>query len=103
MGLKNHMTLKQFTIDFQELGKEISNRFDVDFIDFNSVGTQKTYSFKELFRIEKFEKKERLKLIEKIGENDFYYSEIGNATKQGYIEPEKLNFEERNELVEDYF
>jgi len=103
MGLTNHITLKQFTIDFQQLGKEISIRFDVDFIDFNSVGAQKAYPFKELFGMEKFEKKERLKLIEKIGENDFYYSEIGNATKQGDIEPEKLNFGERNELVEDYF
>jgi hypothetical protein len=94
------MSLKQFTIDFQELAKETSNRFDVDFINFNVREDKERYSFKDFFNIDNSTKKERLDLVENI-EDDFYYAEIGNATKQGDVEPEKLNFLSRNELVED--
>jgi len=97
------MTLKHFTINFKELAKEISNRFDIDFVNFNKVEKEETYPFRDFFEIERFEKKERLKLLEGLGDNNFYYSEIGNATKNGDVVPKKLSFLNRNELVEDYF
>lgn len=97
------MALKQFTIDFSELAKEITLRFDVDFVDFNRVAKDKVIPFKELFDVELSEKTERLGLLNEIEDKDFYYCEIGNATKQGDLEPVKLNFEDRNELNENYF
>lgn len=96
------MPLKQFAIDFQELAKETSNRFDVDFVDFNVKEQQERYSFRDFFDIENFTKKQRMDLVESI-DDDFYYAEIGNITKLGDVEPEKLNFTSRNELVENYF
>lgn len=97
------MGLKQFVVDFKELGNERSNRFDVDFIAFNRKKHKNTYPFKVFFEIQKFKKVERLNLIKDIEDKDFYYVEIGNTSKQGYVTPEILNFERRNELVEDYF
>jgi type I restriction enzyme, S subunit len=96
------MGLKTFTIDFSEFSGETSNRFDVNFIDFNKIAKQSTYSFGEFFDIQNFEKKDRLSLLEDI-DGDFYYAEIGNSTKQGDVIPEKLNLDNRNELVADYF
>ncbi|MGC9310061.1 MAG: hypothetical protein ACP5D2_05205, partial [Candidatus Nanoarchaeia archaeon] len=43
-----------------------------------------------------------MKLLDSIDE-DFLYAEIGNSTKQGDVIPERLNLEDRNELVADYF
>ena len=97
------MALKQFTIDFAELAEEITLRFDVDFVDFNRATKDKIITFKELFFIELSEKKERTSLLDELENKDFYYCEIGNATKQGDLEPVKLNFEDRNELNENYF
>ena len=96
------MGLKFFTVDLLQLGKETSNRCDVNFIDFNKEEKQKSYPFKDFFSIQTFEKKDRINLLEKI-ENDFLYAEIGDVTKEGDVEPQKLNFLTRNELVEDYF
>ncbi|MFA5871380.1 MAG: restriction endonuclease subunit S [Parcubacteria group bacterium] len=96
------MPLKQFAIDFLELAKEASNRFDVDFADFNKNERQERYSFRDLFEIVNSTKKERMDLIDHL-DDDFYYAEIGNVTKQGDVEPEKLNFSNINELVADYF
>ena len=96
--------MKTFIIKFSDFAKESSLRFDVDFLYFQIQQEKKpSYLFKDLFKVESFEKKDRMKLLEKIGGDDFYYSEIGNATKQGDVEPVKLNFNDRNELVEDYF
>ncbi|MCZ7601622.1 MAG: restriction endonuclease subunit S [Melioribacteraceae bacterium] len=96
------MGLKQFTIDFAKITKEASNRFDVNFIDFYRKPKQKSYPFKDLFTIEVFTKKDRMKLLDNL-EDDFYYCEIGNCSKEGEVEPQTLNFEKRNELTEDYF
>lgn len=96
------MGLKTFTTGLSQLGKESSNRCDVNFIDFYKEGKQKTYPFKDLFSIQKFEKKDRLDLLEQI-EDDFYYVEIGNTTKEGDVEPQKLNFLNRTDSLEDYF
>ena len=96
------MGLKTFTINLTEFSGEISNRFDVNFIDFNKVEKQSTYSFRDFFDIQKFEKKDRLSLLDSL-EDDFYYAEIGNSTKQGDVIPEKLNLDDRNEFVADYF
>ena len=96
------MGLKTFTINFSEFSAETSNRFDVSFIDFNKIAKQSTYSFGDFFDVQSFEKKDRLSLLEDI-DDDFYYAEIGNSTKQGDVIPEKLNLDDRNELVADYF
>ncbi len=96
--------MKTFTINFSDFAKETSLRFDVDFLHFQIQQEKRpSYLFKDLFEVENFEKNDRMKLLEEIGDDDFYYSEIGNATKQGDVEPVKLNFNDRNELVEDYF
>ena len=94
--------IKKITIDFQELAKEKSNRFDADFVDFNIKEAQERYQFRDFFDIENFTKKERMDLVENI-DDDFHYAEIGNVTKLGDVEPEKLNFSRRDELTENYF
>jgi hypothetical protein len=97
------MALKTFEIEFKDLAKELSFRFDVDFIEFNINAHNDIYRFQDLFLIESFEKKERLELLDNVANNDFYYSEISNVSKLGDVEPVKLNFNERNELLENYF
>ena len=97
------MAMKVFEVDFGEIGKEVSLRFDVDFVSFNKIDTKETYSFKDLFEIQSFSKIARLALLESLEDKDFYYSEIGHATKQGDVDPIKLNFEHRDELSENYF
>jgi len=93
------MPLKQFTTDFQELGKEISFRYDFDFLDFQrEFLVERCYSFDNLFN---FSTKNKVD-IEKL-DNDFFYVEIGNVSKEGDIEPVKLNFNERKEEEENYY
>ena len=85
------MALKRFIIDFQEFGKEKSFRYDIDFIAFrHNYLVEIFYSFNELFSFSKENKVETEEL-----EDDFYYSEIGNVSKDGDVEPVKLNFNER--------
>lgn len=93
------MGLKTFTIDFQNIGKEKTFRYDVDFADFqNDFLVEKYYSFNDLFEFQKNNKVD----IE-ILDDDFLYSEIGNVSKEGEVEPVKLNFTERNEEKENYY
>jgi len=93
------MTLKQFRIGFQELGKENSLRYDVDFIKFqHDFLVDHFYSFNDLFS---FSKDNRVNVEEL--EDDFYYSEIGNVSKEGDVLPVKLNFNEREEENENYY
>jgi len=93
------MSLKQFTIDFQELGKEKSFRYDVDFLNFqNDFLAEQYYSFNDLFSFSFENKVDVTKL-----EDDFLYSEIGNVSKEGDVEPVKLNFNERKEGEENYY
>lgn len=93
------MALKQFTVDFQELGKEKTLRHDVDFIKFqHDFLVDHFYSFNDLFS---FSKDNKLNVEEL--EDDFYYSEIGNVSKEGDVCPVKLNFNERNEENENYY
>ncbi|MBU3968775.1 hypothetical protein KJ991_00990 [Patescibacteria group bacterium] len=82
------MSLKQFTIDFRELGKEKSFRYDVDFVNFqNEFLAERFYSFNDLFTFASENKVD----VEKL-DDDFFYSEIGNVSKEGDVEPVKLNF-----------
>ena len=93
------MPLKQFTTDFRELGKEISFRYDFDFLDFQReflVG--RCYSFDNLFD---FSTKNKVDIEEL--DNNFFYVEIGNVSKEGDIEPVKLNFNERKEEEGNYY
>jgi type I restriction enzyme, S subunit len=93
------MSLKQFTTDFQELGKEISFRHDFDFLDFQrEFLVEQYYSFEDLFD---FSIKNKVD-IGKI-DNDFFYVEIGNVSKDGDIEPVKLSFNKRKEEEENYY
>ncbi len=93
------MPLKQFTTDFQELGKEKSFRYDVDFANFQSgFLVDRYYSFNDLFS---FSTKNKVD-IEKF-DDDFLYAEIGNVSKNGDVEPVKLNFDERKEEEENYY
>ncbi len=93
------MPLKQFTTDFQGLAKEKSFRYDVNFVDFqNEFLAEQYYSFTDLFQFQKGNKVD----IEKL-DDDFLYAEIGNVSKEGDIEPVKLNFSERKEEEENYY
>ena len=91
--------LKTFTIDFQNIGKEKTFRCDVDFADFqNDFLVEQYYSFNDLFEFQKNNKVD----IENL-DDDFFYSEIGNVSKEGEVEPVKLNFTERKEEEENYY
>ncbi len=93
------MPLKQFSTNFRELGKEISFRYDFDFLDFQRkflVG--RCYSFNNLFD---FSTKNKVDIEEL--DNDFFYVEIGNVLKEGDVEPVKLNFNDRKEEEENYY
>lgn len=91
--------LKRFTINFKELGKEKSFRYDVDFVKFqNDFLVERFYSFNDLFE---FASKDKIE-IEKL-EGDFFYSEIGDVSKEGDVKPIKLNFDDRNEDEENYY
>lgn len=93
------MPLKQFTINFQELGKEKSFRYDVDFINFqNDFLAERFYSFNDLFTFASENKVD----VEKL-DDDFFYSEISNVSKEGDVEPVKLNFNERKEEEKNYY
>ncbi len=93
------MGLKIFTTDFQNIGKEKTFRYDVDFADFqNDFLIEKYYSFNDLFEFQKNNKVD----IENL-DDDFLYSEIGNVSKEGEVEPVKLNFTERKEEEENYY
>ena len=93
------MALKTFTINFSEIAKEKSFRYDVDFVDFQrSFLVETYYSFNDLFE---FRKENRVD-IENL-DDDFYYSEIGNVSKDGEVEPVKLNFNKRKKEEENYY
>ncbi|MFH1745224.1 MAG: hypothetical protein ABH881_03610 [bacterium] len=93
------MPLKQFTIDFRELGKEKSFRYDVDFVNFqNEFLAERFYSFNDLFSFASGNEVN----VEKL-DDDFFYSEIGNVSKEGDVEPVKLNFNERKKEEENYY
>ena len=93
------MPLKQFTTDFRELGKEKSFRYDVDFLNFqNEFLAERFYSFNDLFSFASGNKVD----VEKL-DDDFFYSEIGNVSKEGDVEPVKLNFNERKEEKQNYY
>jgi type I restriction enzyme S subunit len=93
------MGLKYFTIDFWNIGKEKTFRCDVDFADFqNNFLINNYYSFNNLFEFKKNNKVN----IESL-EDDFQYSEIGNVSEYGEVEPVKLNFIERKVEDEDYY
>jgi len=93
------MSLKQFTIDFKELGKEKSFRYDFDFINFqNGFLVKRHYSFNDLFSFSSENKVD----VEKL-DDVFFYSEIGNVSKEGNVEPVILNFNERKKEKENYY
>lgn len=93
------MGLKTFTIDFQNICKEKTFRCDVDFADYqNDFLIEKYYSFNDLFEFQKNNKVDVDNL-----DDDFLYSEIGNVSKEGEVEPVKLNFTERKEEEENYY
>lgn len=93
------MGLKTFTIDFQNIGKEKTFRFDVDFAYFqNNFLIKNCYSFDDLFE---FSKNNSVN-IENL-DDEFFYSEIGNVSKNGEVEPVKLNLNERRDEELDYY
>ena len=93
------MGLKQITIDFEELSKEKTLRCDVDFINFQrNFLVKQYYSFNDLFIIQE-KNKDDIKILD----NDFFYCEISNVSKNGEVNPVKLNFNERNEEKENYY
>jgi len=92
------MAVKTFEVKFSDLAKEYSSRFDCDFLDFSIKEKQKNdYSFNDLFDFIQREKVD----IENL--KTFNYAEIGNVEKTGDVGFVSLNFNNRNELNENYF
>lgn len=92
------MGLKLFQVDIEDLSKERTLRFDVDFVHFKVTDALMSgYSFTQLFDVverpscslDEFE--------------EIRYAEISNVTKEGDVIPEILKSSERNELNENYF
>lgn len=93
------MGLRVFYTDFKSLVEEKTIRSDVDFIHFqNNFLINEYYSFNQLFCLVKDNKVDIKSL-----DDDFYYVEIGNVTKDGDVEPVKLNFNERKEEDINYY
>jgi len=93
------MGLTTFNIELKRLGEEKSFRYDVDFVNFQANAlTKQYYCFTDLFQ---FSKNNRV-AIEEL-QDDFFYSEIGNVSKEGEVSPVRLNFNERREEHENYY
>ena len=93
------MALTVLTEKFSSIANERTIRFDVDFLlHQNTKSLTAYYHFNSLFTLA-----ENVKVESKDIEGDFLYCEIGDVSKSGDIQPIKLNFEDRNELNENYF
>jgi len=93
------MGLSIADICIEDISKEYSLRYDVDYLIFqNNYNINKYYSFNDLFIIEQ---KKDVNLNEL--DEEFLYTEIGNVTKEGDVFPVLLNFNNRNEINENYF
>jgi len=93
------MGLNIADISIKDISKEKSLRYDVDYLIFqNNFYIKKFYSLNDLFFIIQ---KTEINLNDIY--DDFLYAEIGNVTKQGEVNPVLLNFNERNEINENYF
>ena len=92
------MGLKIENISFNNIRKENSFRFDVDFLTFNSKRTSdNSITFSELFDIVEKEKVD----IEAL--EVFQYAEITDVAKTGDVFPNYLNVNVRDETNESYF
>ena len=92
------MGLKIENISFNQIKKEKTFRFDVDFLSFNSKRTiDNSISFSELFEIVEKEKVDVNEL------ETFKYAEITDVGKTGDVNPNYLDINRRDELTEDYF
>ncbi len=93
------MGLNVFWVDFKELSKETTFRFDVDFVYYQkNFSIKKYYTFSVLFDFRKDNKVN----IEDLN-NDFFYSEISNVSQNGEVEPVRLNFSDRKEEEKNYY
>lgn len=93
------MGFKIEKIKFNLLSLEQSLRFDYGFINYknNQLDISEFYTFSDLFDF--VEKKEiDLSLYSEIN-----YVEIGDISKQGDINPVKLNLDNRDEFLESYY
>ena len=81
-----------------DFSNELSLRTDVDYFNYYKNTPNYYYSFGELFELLKNDSVD-LTLLD----GDFYYSEIGNVSKNGEVEPNILNFSDRNPFNEDLF
>lgn len=80
-----------------DFATENSLRYDYKYLDFITHNTDSYYTYKDLFEIVE---------LEQIDLNDlenFLYSEIGNVTKLGDVEPVELNFSKRDEETESLY
>ncbi|MEI0518305.1 hypothetical protein [Brachyspira murdochii] len=94
------MGLKVYNIDFLELSREKTFRFDFNFISFqNNYSIIEYYSFDDLFDIVINDKVD----LKTIFEEDFYYVEISNVSKESDVFPIKLNFYNRTYELENYY
>lgn len=92
------MGVKIFSTELQEIAKEKTLRADADFMDFqNNFLIEKYYPFSSLFDFTSN------KINYEDLEEDFYYAEIGNVSKEGSVDPVKLNFNIRAIEEENYY
>lgn len=91
--------MRQLTEKFSSISKEQTFRFDVDFLEHQNTKHLTTYyNFNGLFSFA-----QNVKVDSKNIEGNFLYCEIGDVSKNGDIAPIELNYENRNELNENYF
>lgn len=86
------------TANLNDFSHEASLRMDVDYFNYLKNIPASYYSFDDLFELVDSEKVD-LTLLD----TDFKYNEIGDVSKEGDVEPNILNFNDRNLLNEDLF
>ncbi len=78
------------TANLNDFSHESSLRMDVDYFNYLKNIPASYYSFNDLFELVDSEKVD-LTLLD----TDFKYSEIGDVSKEGDVEPNILNFNDR--------
>lgn len=90
--------MKILTATIGGISREPSLRYDYDYHEYRRETAGASYKFSDLFELN------NPPAVDTDDLNvDFRYCEIGNADKDGGIEPELLNFDDRDLLTENYY
>ena len=90
--------MKILTTDLRGISREPTLRCDYDYHEYKREIAGACYMFADLFKLNDSSAVDADDLYV-----DFRYCEIGNADKAGDVEPELLNFDNRDLLTENYY